>query len=124
MLSLGESHGRKLQYMGGVDIGGEDGIDELEQQLAWLCTDDPYLKYLHFNANRGTTSFQDCSRVAESPTDRCTLQGSNGGRSEIQSTDGATSAFLLSDACRLSCGLCPTDILDHSEVDVSPKICI
>lgn len=127
VLSLGGSYGRRLNTSRGiigeatVDIAGDNDIEDLEQELAWLCSDDPYLAYLHFNANLGTTSYQDCAWVAASPTDRCMLQASTttstSGRSSVELNDGSTTGYLLQDACPLSCGLCPTDIV-NPETDI------
>lgn len=92
------------------DVSNENTMEEIEEQFARLCINDPYLKYLHFDANLGSTSFEDCTWVGESPDDRCILHASNGG----QSTIGSTTPTLLRDICPLSCGLCPPELLDYA----------
>ena len=127
MLLLGKSQGQKPKNIGGVvgatsgvdidiEFTAEDGMDEIEQELARLCIDDPYLKYLHFNANLGSTSFEDCTWVRDSPDERCELQSSNGGSHEIGRSTTPTPS-LLRDICPLSCGLCPTNYL-NPETDI------
>jgi hypothetical protein len=127
MLLLGKSQGRQPKNAGGVvgatsgvdidiEFTVEDGMEEIEQELARLCIDDPYLKYLHFNANLGSTSFEDCTWVRDSPDERCELQSSNGGSHEIgRSTTPLPS--LLRDICPFSCGLCPTNYI-NPETDI------
>ena len=56
--------------------------EDVESLVDPLCEDDPYLKYLHFNANAGTTKYEGCDWVGEDPYERCSLQASP------QSTNG------------------------------------
>lgn len=107
MLSIGEVQGTNLRngvsYESGVD-NSEDGIFEVLEERRRLCYDDPYLKYLHFNANLGSTSFEDCEWVGADKPDRCILPATNG---RIQNTvlDGTT-PLQLKHLCPKACGEC------------------
>jgi len=112
LLSLRVAQGLDENTTGASEIG-EDGIIEVELELARLCTDDKFLKYLHFDANHGSTSFKDCSWVQEDYDVRCKLKakkekpnekkvGRKGGLSDQKTP------LILRDICPLACGLCPT----------------
>lgn len=119
-------------------IDSEDIFAKSPEQINKLCTDDSFLKYLHFNANRGITSFKGCDWVGEDPYVRCTLEATNGvttgatnGVEKVAKTTKTSGrrrlgrppktsrqqeveqeveqeVLLLKDFCPLSCGLCPT----------------
>eukprot|EP00535_Pseudo-nitzschia_heimii_P013613 CAMPEP_0197193964 /NCGR_PEP_ID=MMETSP1423-20130617/28375_1 /TAXON_ID=476441 /ORGANISM="Pseudo-nitzschia heimii, Strain UNC1101" /LENGTH=542 /DNA_ID=CAMNT_0042647301 /DNA_START=160 /DNA_END=1788 /DNA_ORIENTATION=- len=100
----------------------EGNIEVVDQDL---CADDPYLNYLHFNANEGVTAFEDCQWVGLEPYDRCNLTATNGSQRQPKQTkavplDARSRAqrgrkqqqpLKLRDLCPLSCGLCPTSPL-------------
>ena len=90
----------------------EDSSEEVAQELARLCTDEPHLKYRHFNQNLGTNTFQDCSWVKMDPTGRCDLEMHD----VVQARNRGVGKLYLSDMCPLSCGRCPTAPLDEKEI--------
>lgn len=88
-------------------VSSEDGLEEVQQERGRLCVDEPFLKYLHFDANHGSTTYKDCEWVGEFPHERCELEVSPSTRIE---------PVKLKDKCPSSCGLCP-EVLLEAETD-------
>lgn len=137
LLSLGVAHGKEniteaFERDGSDSI--EDGIEEVDLELARLCTDASDLQYLHFNANMGSIVFKDCTWVGDQPGERCTLTLTDGqedskGNKSSKATATATARtgkrtgrqtqtpLMLSDKCPLSCGLCPSAPLEPGQLE-------